>query len=153
MEKNRKDIYQNIEDLNIDENTSKKDTNYKEDKIIFNIKKDISDMAFERIEESIKEEDFEEDQKEEMMIFNSILEEFDKSIIIHGNEKEEDKEQLAIKEILNIIKYNKEISPFKPLYKPKKVSMIGKVFYNNADSGKNNINKDNCKLNSNSNGK
>ena len=49
MEKNRKDIYQNIEDLNIDENTSKKDTNYKEDKIIFNIKKDISDMALERI--------------------------------------------------------------------------------------------------------
>ena len=110
-------------------------------------------MAFERIEESIKEEDFEEDQREEMMIFNSILEEFDKSIIIHGNEKEEDKEQLAIKEILNIIKYNKEISPFKPLYKPKKVSMIGRVFYNNADSGKNNINKDNRKLNSNSNGK
>ena len=34
-------VQDNIEDLNIDENTSKKDTNYKEDKIIFNIKKDI----------------------------------------------------------------------------------------------------------------
>ena len=81
-------------------------------------------------------------QKRDDKILNSI------KLYLYNNdfETKEDIEQKKIKKLLSIIgnNYKKRIkSQFKPLSKPKKVSLIGKVFINNSDNiNYNNINKD-----------
>ena len=64
----------------------------------------------------------------------------------------DNKYAVAYSEVLEILKYNQsdkdirsEISPFKPMQEPKKISMVGRVFYNSADKDDNNnyVNPDN----------
>ena len=80
--------------------------------------------------------------KKDNKIINSI------KLYLYNNdfETKEDIEQRRIKKLLSIWGKNnrKSIkSQFKPLSKPKKVSLIGKVFINNSDNiNYNNINKD-----------
>ena len=107
--------------------------------------------------EIINKQDFEEDNKERDIILNDILEDLNKNVFINIKRQEEDSKQKAIKEILEILKYphsDKDIrmgiSPFKPLLQPKKVSMVGRVFYNSADKDNNIINFDNTKDTANS---
>ncbi len=91
-------------------------------------------------------EEEEEDNKEENSVLQSILDDLNKNVEINvkdlGNENENYKE---CQEILDILKYprshknvRENISPFKPLLKPKKVSLIGKVFYDFPDENNNN---------------
>ena len=81
-------------------------------------------------------------QKRDDKILNSI------KLYLYNNdfETKEDIEQKKIKKLLSIIgnNYKKRIkSQFKPLSKPKKVSLIGKIIINNSDNiNYNNINKD-----------
>ena len=86
--------------------------------------------------------DFEDDNKEENSVIKDILDDLNKNIEINIKENENNNYK-ACKEILNILKYphsdkniRDNISPFKPLTKPRKVSLIGKVFFNfpNEDS-------------------
>ena len=136
MEKNIKEILEKSEKYLIEEDNAKKEENCKCNGLPYNFENDknIKDLDFEKGHEIIKGNIFEEDKNEEIMIFNDILEDLNKNILINiKDEKEEDKNQLACNEILNILKYRRGVSLFKPLYKPKKISMIGKVFFNNAD--------------------
>ena len=121
-----------IEDIDID-----KFKNYTE------INKDSIPLKYE--EYLINKQDFEEDNKERDIILNDILEDLNKNIEININQQQEDSKQKAIEEILEILKYNQsdkdirsEISPFKPMQEPKKISMVGRVFYNSADKDDNN---------------
>ena len=107
-------------------------------------------IYFEKEGENIKKQDFEEDNKEEDLIFKSILEDLDKNILINIKKQEEDQRQNAINEILEILKYphsdkNVRISsnPFKPLLQPKKISMVGRVFFNSNSNNDNNTTKEN----------
>ena len=82
---------------------------------------------------NIKKIDFFEDKNEENNEIKSILSDLDKNIEINTKESE-NKNYNKCQEILNILKkplsgknirfYN---SPFKPLLKPRKISMIGKI--------------------------
>ena len=88
-------------------------------------------------DETIQEKNFDEDLNEDNSIIKTILDDLNKNIFIDIKEEEEDKNQKACKEILGILRYSKSnenirgvISPFKPLAQPRKISMIGKVFYN-----------------------
>ena len=82
---------------------------------------------------NIKKIDFFEDKNEENNEIKSILSDLDKNIEINTKESE-NKNYNECQEILNILKkplsgknlrlYN---SPFKPLLRPRKISMIGKV--------------------------
>ena len=128
-----------IEDIDID-----KFKNYTE------INKDSIPLKYE--EYLINKQDFEEDNIERDIILNDILEDLNKNIEININQQQEDSKQKAIEEILEILKYNQsdkdirsEISPFKPMQEPKKISMVGRVFYNSADKDDNNnyVNPDN----------
>ena len=77
-------------------------------------------------------------------MLKTILEDLDKNIQINIKKQEEEQKQKAIDEILSILKYPKSdsnirdnVSPFKPLLYPKKVSMVGRVFFysiNNNDN-------------------
>ena len=90
------------------------------------IKEDIFNKGI-----NIKKIDFLDDKNEESSEIKSILSELDKNININIKENENNNE---CQEIINILKkplsdknirfYN---SPFKPLLKPRKISMIGKV--------------------------
>ena len=93
----------------------------------------------------INKQDFEEDNKERDIILNDILEDLNKNVIINIKQQQEDSKQKAIEEILEILKHHNsdknirsEISPFKPMLRPKKISMVGRVFYNSADKDDNN---------------
>ena len=86
-------------------------------------------LFFQTKGEIIKKEDCEEDINEEILELNTILEDLNKNIIIDIKEEEKDKNQRACQEILEILSIR---SPFKPLSQPKKVSMVGKVFYNSS---------------------
>ena len=77
--------------------------------------------------------DDEEDIKEEEFIFKEIL----LNLNMNQNETRDDK---SCQEILDILKKPKNynttgvfVSPFKPLLKPKKISMEGRVLYNSYD--------------------
>ena len=114
------------------------------------INKDSIPLKYE--EYLINKQDFEEDNKERDIILNDILEDLNKNIEININQQQEDSKQKAIEEILEILKYNQsdkdiraEISPFKPMQEPKKISMVGRVFYNSVDKDDNNnyVNPDN----------
>jgi hypothetical protein len=90
------------------------------------IKEDIFNKGI-----NIKKIDFLDDKNEESSEIKSILSDLDKNININIKENENNNE---CQEIINILKkplsdknirfYN---SPFKPLLKPRKISMIGKV--------------------------
>ena len=118
---------------------------------------DENSINLEKEGDIINKQDFEEDNKERDIILNDILEDLNKNVFINIKRQEEDSKQKAIKEILEILKYphsDKDIrmgiSPFKPLLQPKKVSMVGRVFYNSADKDNNIINFDNTKDTANS---
>ena len=91
-------------------------------------------IDFEKEGEIIKKQDFEEDNKEEDLMFKKILEDLDKNILINIKKQEEDQKQKAINELLVI--------PFKPLLQPKKISMVGRVFFN-SNSNNDNTTKEN----------
>ena len=160
MELNLKDLYEKIERIKLDEDFLMKDINFQKDDNKINLtekEKDLKEKAlnFEKDGEIIKTQNFEEDVKEDEQIVNSILEDLNKNILISVKEEEQDKDKMACREILEILRYprsHKNIrgvaSPFKPLFQPKKVSMVGKVFYNNSTTGNdNNKTRDNTTLN------
>ena len=105
--------------------------------------------------------DMEEDNKEENDVFKTILDDLNKNIEIDIKEFEkENKNYKECKEILDILKYPRSdknirngISPFKPLLKPKKISLIGKVFFDipNDDNTNNNQNNSTENITSNAN--
>ena len=140
-ENRTKEIKFNIDDIKID---------------FFNSEKDIKENALSQIKEDeiIKKEDFDEDAKEDEVVVNPILEDLNKNILINVKEEEEDKNQMACREILEILRYPLSqknvrgvISPFKPLLQPKKVSMVGKVFYNSTTDNDENKTRDNTGFN------
>ncbi len=62
---------------------------------------------------------------------------------------------MACREILEILRYPRShknlrgvVSPFKPLFQPKKISMVGKVFYNSTEN-EDNKTRDNTNINNN----
>ena len=102
---------------------------------------DIKDNKFE-LDLVLKKIDFVDDKNEENNEIKSILSDLNKNIEINIKESEiENKNYNECQEILNILKkplsdknirfYN---SPFKPLLKPRKISMVGKVFYPNDEN-------------------
>ena len=116
-----------------------KDTNYFPNIILENEIMNIKDN---------QNNDSDEDNKEENTVFKTILEDLNKNIEINVKEIEnENKNYKECQEILKILKYplNSEniregFSPFIPLLKPKKISLIGKVlvnFNNNSFNNKN----------------
>ena len=106
-----------------------------ENNFILNVsfeKKNFKDEIFDKYI-SIKKMDFLDDKNEENNEIKSILSDLDKNIEINIKENE-NKNYNECQEILNILKkplsdknlrfYN---SPFKPLLKPRKISMVGKI--------------------------
>ena len=98
-------------------------------------------------EDIINKQDFEEDNQERDIILNNILEDLNKNVLINFKKQEEDSKQKAIEELLKIFNYPHSdndnhigtgISPFKSMLKPKKISMVGRVFYNSTDKDNNN---------------
>ena len=116
-------------------------------------------ISFEKEGETIDKKDFEEDIREDNLVLNNILEDLNKNILINVmEEEEEEKNQKACQEILEILRYPKShknlrgvISPFKPLLQPKKISMVGKVFYNSAYYDENKTSENTTNINSNNN--
>ena len=100
--------------------------------------------------------DFIDDKNEDNLEIKTILSDLDKNININLKEKE-NKNFKECQEILNILKkplsdknirfYN---SPFKPLLKPRKISMVGRVFYD-IPNDENNTNSVTTQNSSNSN--
>jgi hypothetical protein len=84
------------------------------------------------LELEIAKKDFDEDIYEEDLVFNSLLEDLNKNIYINVKTQEEEKNQMACRELLQIIKY--PYCDFKPLLRPRKVSMVGRVFFNRSDN-------------------
>ena len=106
-----------------------------ENNFILNVsfeKKNFKDEIYDKYI-SIKKMDFLDDKNEENNEIKSILSDLDKNIEINIKENE-NKNYNECQEILNILKkplsdknlrfYN---SPFKPLLKPRKISMVGKI--------------------------
>ena len=102
----------------------------------------ISNIIIENInsnEYENNDDEDEDDKKEEELIFKEIL----SNLNVNQNETKDDK---SFQEILDILKKPKNDnkvgvfdSPFKPLLKPKKISMEGRVLYNsyNIDNNSN----------------
>ena len=134
MEIKNEDILEKIEKDSIFKDILK---NEEFNKLEFNKERDMNDIIdFEKEGEIIKKQDFEEDNKEEDLMFKRILEDLDKNVLINIQKQEEDQKQKAINELLEILKYphsDKNVrissSPFKPLLQPKKISMVGRVFF------------------------
>ena len=165
METDLKDFFEKIEQMKLDDDILIKDENsQKEDnKINFTEnEKDLQEkgLSFEKDKEIIKNQSFDEDEKEGEQILNIILEDLNKNIFINIKEEEEDKNQMACREILEILRYQRShknirgvVSPFKPLFQPKKVSMVGKVFFNSTTDNVDNKTRENSILNEHNNGK
>ena len=101
------------------------------------------------------DKEFIDDKNEDNIEIKNILNDLDKNIALNIKENENAKE---CEEILNILKKplsDKNVrfnySPFKPLLKPRKISMVGKVFYDipNDDNNLENNNTQNSTNNSN----
>ena len=140
----------NIDHRSLDDCFSYKDNFYK--------KGSIKDIIYINTNTNIN--DFIDDKDEENNEIKTILSDLNKSIIFNIQEKE-NKNSKECQEIINImkipindIKNSKNLSsPFKPLLKPKKISMTGKIIYNtykninsneiNNDISKSYNNKDN----------
>ena len=126
-----------------------------------NILPHLSENENEKIENA-EPNDFEDDNKEENSVFEAILNDLNKNIEINIKELEnENKNYRECQEILEILKYplsdkniRNGISPFKPLLKPKKVSLIGKVLCDiHIDNNSHNNSTENTSSNVNNNGK
>ena len=147
MKKNTEDILEKLGKNSIIEEIGTNDEYNKVEFINLNNKeKDLKEkiIDFEKEGENIKEQNFEEDTGEDDMMLKMILEDLDKNIFINIKDQEEKWKQKAIDEILESLKYlhsDKNIrissSPFKPLLQPKKVSMVGRVFFNNSSNNEN----------------
>ena len=121
--------------------TKDEDFDVNEFNFIFDHKKDISNTFFFQNSMAEKGEQNEnffndlcEDNKEENSVFKAILDDLNKNIEINVKELENENKN-ECQEILDILKFplsdkniRGRISPFKPLLKPKKISMIGRVF-------------------------
>ena len=151
MEIKNEDILEKIEKDSIFKDILKNEEfNNLEFSNLVNKERDMKDILdFEKEGEIIKKHDFEEDNKEEDLMFKKILEDLDKNILINIKKQEEDQKQKAINELLEILKYphsDKNVrissSPFKPLLQPKKISMVGRVFFN-SNSNNDNTTKEN----------
>ena len=159
MEAELNDFFEKLEKNKLDNENRTKEIKFNIDDIkidFFNNEKDIKENALSQIKEDeiIKKEDFDEDAKEDEVVVNPILEDLNKNILINVKEEEEDKNQMACREILEILRYPLSqknvrgvISPFKPLLQPKKVSMVGKVFYNSTTDNDENKTRDNTGFN------
>ena len=147
--KNRGNII-NKEDLQM------KKENFNVDEFFFSFgnQKEIKDKKFfsnnklEKEKEIAKNNNnyFEEDNKEENDILKTILDELDENKKINFKEKENENSKV-FKEIFDILripvndkKIDLDISPFKPLLKPKKVSLVGRVLYNISNNENDNKN-------------
>lgn len=116
----------------------------------------ISENENEKIEKTIIN-DFEEDNKEENSVYESILNDLNKNIEINIKELEnENKNFKECQEILEILKYplsdkniRNDISPFKPLLKPKQISLIGRVLIDNNNSMNNSTDYTSSNVNNN----
>ena len=159
MEAELNDFFKKLEKNKLDNENRTKEIKFNIDDIkidFFNSEKDIKENALSQIKEDeiIKKEDFDDDAKEDEVVVNPILEDLNKNILINVKEEEEDKNQMACREILEILRYPLSqknvrgvISPFKPLLQPKKVSMVGKVFYNSTTDNDENKTRDNTGFN------
>ena len=159
MEAELNDFFEKLEKNKLDNENRTKEIKFNIDDIkidFFNSEKDIKENALSQIKEDeiIRKEDFDEDAKEDEVVVNPILEDLNKNILINVKEEEEDKNQMACREILEILRYPLSqknvrgvISPFKPLLQPKKVSMVGKVFYNSTTDNDENKTRDNTGFN------
>ena len=123
IDKNRLNEQDRKKDINSKIDHFKSNPSHEEDFLNENV------LFFKTKGEIIKKEDCEEDINEEILELNTILEDLNKKIIIDVKEEEKDKNQRACQEILEILSIR---LPFKPLSQPKKVSMVGKVFYNSS---------------------
>ena len=165
MEAELNDFFEKLEKNKLDNENRTKEIKFNIDDIkidFFYNEKDIKENALSQIKEDeiIKKEDFDEDAKEDEVVVNPILEDLNKNILINVKEEEEDKNQMACREILEILRYPLSqknvrgvISPFKPLLQPKKVSMVGKVFYNSTTDNDENKTRDNTGFNGRNDGK
>jgi len=159
-----KDFFEKIEKELLENENRTKDLNCKIEDFDLNfLRKDDylkeKSISFEKEGDTIDKKDFEEDIKEDNLVLNDILEDLNKNILINvKEEEEEEKNQKACQEILEILRYPKSdknlrgvISPFKPLIQPKKISMVGKVFYNSAYYDENKTRENTTNINSNNN--
>ena len=159
-----KDFFEKIEKELLENENRTKDLNCKIEDFDLNfLRKDDylkeKSISFEKEGDTIDKKDFEEDIKEDNLVLNDILEDLNKNILINvKEEEEEEKNQKACQEILEILRYPKSdknlrgvISPFKPLIQPKKISMVGKVFYNSAYYDENKTRENTMNINSNNN--
>ena len=164
MEPDIKDFFEKIEKELLENENRTKDLNCKIEDFDLNfLRKDDylkeKSISFEKEGDTIDKKDFEEDIKEDNLVLNDILEDLNKNILINvKEEEEEEKNQKACQEILEILRYPKSdknlrgvISPFKPLIQPKKISMVGKVFYNSAYYDENKTRENTMNINSNNN--
>ena len=165
MEPDIEKFFEKIEKELLENENRTKDINTKNDDFELNFLRKDDDIkeksiSFEKEEEVIDKKDFEEDAKEDNLVLNDILEDLNKNILINvkDDEEEEEKNQKACQEILEILRYPKShknlrgvISPFKPLLQPKKISMVGKVFYNSAYYDENKTSENTTNINSNNN--
>lgn len=140
--------------ITIDEIPNKNEFNFSFENEKQNTLNFISNFVDEKEIENEIDKNLEEDSKEENCIFKSILDDLNKNIEI--NIKENNNKDFQ--EILDILKYphsdkniRDRISPFKPLLRPKKISMIGKVLSdfpedeNNNTTGNTTLNDNNSR--------
>ena len=179
MENKIKNINQESKFDNEDKKMKNEDCNVNIFHFSFENKIDLTDINFlsniileNENEKIVKNEinDFEEDNKEENSVFETILNDLNKNIEINLKEHEnENNINQPCQEILDILTYplsdkniRNGISPFKPMLKPKKISLIGKVLsdmpidvHNNNNSHNNTHNNttENTTSNANNNGK
>jgi hypothetical protein len=179
MENKIKNINQESKFDNEDKKMKNEDCNVNIFHFSFENKIDLTDINFlsniileSENEKIVKNEinDFEEDNKEENSVFETILNDLNKNIEINLKEHEnENNINQPCQEILDILTYplsdkniRNGISPFKPMLKPKKISLIGKVLsdmpidvHNNNNSHNNTHNNttENTTSNANNNGK
>ena len=172
MEKELKNSHsKNENNLNDKEELNMKNENYDLNDFHFSFEKikDLNETNFfsgiisEKENLNIKNNqnyDFDEDNKEENIVLKTILDDLNKNIEINVKELEnENKNNPQCREILEILKYplsdkniRNGISPFKPLLKPKKISLIGKVLSDMPIDDNNNNSNNNSTKNTTSNG-
>ena len=178
MENKTKNAKQESKFDNEDKKMKNEDCNINNFHFSFENKIDLTDINFlsniilENENEKIVENeinDFEEDNKEENSVFETILNDLNKNIEINLKEHEnENNINQPCQEILDILTYplsdkniRNGISPFKPMLKPKKISLIGKVLSdmpidvhnNNSHNNTHNNTTENTTSNANNNGK
>ena len=177
MEKELKNSHsKNENNLNDKEELNMKNENYDLNDFHFSFEKikDLNETNFfsgiisEKENLNIKNNqnyDFDEDNKEENIVLKTILDDLNKNIEINvkeiENENKNYKNYKECQEIIEILKYplsDKNIrdvfSPFKPLLKPKKISLVGRVLLNIDNDYNNSCNNttENCSSNCNNNG-